>query len=226
MMNKHEVEIIYSRAERKYRVFVDREFVCYARNYSEGEIMANNYITELTTIEAMTINTLKGVEKLSAEEEARAWMTERYQHELTKKRASEVETPTYAVTYNDETDEYDVEINGEWIGSRPTYTQALDFGDEQLPLLTADNDPALPAPVQDFLTTLDDAPALPAIFTATAAKPLDAMILALGQAERLINRLGDQVISQTDEVTISVRGQPLTTVVVVVATRVAAKVAA
>jgi hypothetical protein len=91
----------------------------------------------------------------------------------------------------------------------------------------ATDEPApLPAPVQDVLDTLDDTPALPAVFTATDANPLDAMIQALEQAESLIARLGTKVVSQTSEVTISVCGQPLTTVVVVVAPRVVAKVAA
>jgi hypothetical protein len=89
----------------------------------------------------------------------------------------------------------------------------------------ATDEPALPHPIQNFLDTLDEAPELPAIFTATSAKPMDAMLQALSQAECLINRLGDEVISQTDEVTVSVCGQPLTTVVVVVAPRVAVEAA-
>jgi len=60
-------------------------------------------------------------------------------------------------------------------------------------------------------------PTLPAVFTATATAPLDAMLSALSQAEVLINRLGEDVISQTDEVTVYWHGQPMTTVVVVVA---------
>jgi hypothetical protein len=132
-MSKHNVEIKYSRPDKEYSVTVDENLIGYARNYSEGEMLANAYITE------------------QAAQAARA----------------------------------------------------------------------LPQPVQDFLDTLDDAPALPAVFTATSAEPLDAMLQALERAASLIARLGDDVISQTDEVTVSVCGQPLTTVVVVVAPRVA-----
>jgi hypothetical protein len=134
-------------------------------------------------------------------------------------------TPTYEINYSRETGDFDVFINDEYIGSRATYWAGQELVDEQLTILAEFDaqtvEPALPAPVQAFLTTLDDTPALPAVFTATSAEPLDAMLQALSQAESLINRLGEDVISQTDEVTISVCGQPLTTVVVVVAPRVA-----
>jgi hypothetical protein len=54
-MQQHTTEIKYDRQSRDYAVLIDREVIGYARNYSEGETLANEYITEQAAQEARAV---------------------------------------------------------------------------------------------------------------------------------------------------------------------------